>query len=100
MQIKTITYALLIAGTAAIVAVGTASPSFAAKKKAKVAAEAPTAFCFQTQNAVCATRGGQKMTYASACVAQKDGATVISNGACGAKKKMSMKKHGKKSKKM
>ena len=97
MQIKTIAYALLIAATA--VAVGTASPSFAAKKKAKVAAEEPTAFCFQTQAAVCATRGGQKMTYASACFAQKDGATVISNGACGAKK-MSMKKGGKKSKKM
>ena len=99
MQIKTIAYALLIAGSAAIVAVGTASPSFAAKKKTKVAAEESTPFCLQAQKAVCATRGGLKMTYASACFAQKDGATVVSEGACGAKK-MSMKKSGKKSKKM
>jgi hypothetical protein len=99
MQIKTIAYALLIAGTAAIVAVGTASPSFAAKKKAKAAEETVSPWCYQVQKAVCATRGGMKMTYASACFAQKDGATVVSDGACGAKK-MSMKKHGKKSKKM
>ena len=100
MQLKTIAYALLIAGTATVVAVGTASPSFAAKKKAKVAAEEPTPLCFQAQKAVCAARGGQKFTYASACFAMKDGATIVGDGACGAKKKMSMKKHGKKSKKM
>jgi hypothetical protein len=97
MQLKTIAYALLIAGTAAVLAVGTASPGFAAKKKAKTAAEAPSPFCFQVQKPVCATRGGMKMTYASACFAQKDGAKVISEGACGAKK-MSMKKGGKKKK--
>jgi hypothetical protein len=96
MQIKTIAYTLLIAGAAVAVA---ANPSFAAKKKAKVAAEESTPFCLQAQKAVCATRGGLKMTYASACFAQKDGATVVSEGACGAKK-MSMKKSGKKSKKM
>jgi hypothetical protein len=91
MQAKTIAYALLIA----VAAVGTASPSFAAKKKAQTAAAEPTAFCFQAQNAVCATRGGQKYTYASTCFAQKDGATVVSQGACGAKR-MSKKKSGKK----
>jgi hypothetical protein len=96
MQLKTFAYAVAIATTAAVVAVGTASPSFAAKKKAKaMAAEEPTAFCFQAQMPVCATRGGMKMTYASACFAQKDGAKVVSEGACGAKK-MSMKKAKKK----
>jgi hypothetical protein len=86
MQLKSIATALLIAGAAAALAIGGAGPSFAAKKKAKAAAAEPTAFCFQAQKAVCATRGGMKMTYASACFAQKDGATVVSEGACGAKK--------------
>jgi hypothetical protein len=95
MQLKHIAYTLLIAGAAAMAAT---SPSFAAKKKAKAAAAEPTPFCFQVQSPVCATRGGQKYTYASACFAQKDGAAVVSQGACGAKKKMSMKKGGKKKK--
>ena len=94
MQLKKIAYTLMIAGTAAMVM---ASPSFAAKKKAKAAEAQPMAWCFQQQTPVCATRGGMKMTYASACFAQKDGATVVSEGACGAKK-MSMKKGGKKKK--
>jgi len=95
MQFKTVAYALLIVG---IAAVGTTSPSFAAKKKVKAAAEEPSPFCFQVQNPVCATRGGMKMTYANSCFAEKDGAKVVSEGACGAKK-MSMKKAGKKKKK-
>jgi hypothetical protein len=37
------------------------------------------------------------MTYASTCFAEKDGAKVVSQGACGAKK-VSMKKGGKKKK--
>ena len=56
--------------------------------------------CLQPQKAVCGVRGGQKFTYASACFAMKDGASIVGDGACGAKKKMSMKKSRKKSKKM
>lgn len=86
MQLKTITTALLVAGAAAFLAIGTATPSFAAKKKAAAAAEPSNVFCFQQQKPVCATRGGMKMTYASACFAQRDGATVVADRACGAKK--------------
>jgi len=94
MQLKKIAFTLLIGAAAAIAAT---SPSFAAKKKAKAEAPQPMAWCFQQQTPVCATRGGLKMTYASTCFAEKDGAKVVSQGACGAKK-MSMKKGGKKKK--
>jgi hypothetical protein len=94
MQLKKIAFTLLIGAAAAMAAT---SPSFAAKKKAKAEAPQPMAWCFQQQTPVCATRGGLKMTYASACFAEKDGAKVVSQGACGAKK-MSMKKGGKKKK--
>jgi hypothetical protein len=96
MQLKKIAFTLLIGAAAAMAAT---SPSFAAKKK-KPKAEAPQPMisCFQQQTPVCATRGGMKMTYASACFAEKDGAKVVSQGACKAAKKMSMKKSGKKKK--
>jgi hypothetical protein len=94
MQLKKIAFTLLIGAAAAMAAT---SPSFAAKKKAKAEAPQPMAWCFQQQTPVCATRGGLKMTYASACFAEKDGAKVVSQGACGAKK-VSMKKGGKKKK--
>ena len=88
MQLKKIAFTLLIGAAAAMAAT---SPSFAAKKKAM-------AWCFQQQTPVCATRGGLKMTYASACFAEKDGAKVVSQGACKPAKKMSMKKSSKKKK--
>lgn len=94
MQLKKIAFTLLIGAAAAMAAT---SPSFAAKKKAKAEAPQPMAWCFQQQTPVCATRGGLKMTYASTCFAEKDGAKVVSQGACGAKK-VSMKKAGKKKK--
>ena len=89
MQLKHIAYTLLIAGTAAVVA---ASPSFAAKKKAKSYAEDATAVCLQPQKAVCGAKGGQKYTYASACFALKDGAKIVGDGACKVAKKKSHKK--------
>ena len=96
MQLKKIAFTLLIGAAAAMAAT---SPSFAAKKKAKAEAPQPMISCFQQQSQVCATRGGMKMTYASACFAEKDGAKVVSQGACKPAKKMSMKKGGKKKKK-
>ena len=105
MQLRTIAYTLLIAGTAAAVAT---SPSFAAKKKAKSYADDATPLCLQPQKAVCGMKGTQKFTYANACFAMKDGAKIVSDSACpGAKKMkkktMSMKKpmkKGDKAKKM
>jgi len=97
MQLKKIAFTLLIGAAAAMTAT---SPSFAAKKKAKAAEPNQAAqFCFQNQPQVCATRGGMKMTYANACFATRDGATVVSNGAC-KPAKMAMKKGGKKKMKM
>ena len=95
MQLKKIAFTLLIGAAAAMTV---SSPSFAAKKKAKAEAAQPTPWCFQQQAPVCATRGGMKMTYASGCFAEKDGAKVVSMGACKPAKKMSMKKAGKKKK--
>jgi hypothetical protein len=93
MQLKKIAFTLLIGAAAAMTV---SSPSFAAKKKAKAEAPQPMINCFQQATQVCATRGGMKMTYASACFAEKDGAKVVSQGACKPAKKMSMKKAGKK----
>ncbi|MGN6572293.1 MAG: hypothetical protein ACTHLO_12850 [Pseudolabrys sp.] len=96
MQLKKIAFTLLIGAAAAMAAT---SPSLAAKKKAKAEAAQPSPFCFQVQTPVCGTRGGMKMTYANACFAERDGAKVVSQGACKAAKKMSKKMSMKKKKK-
>ena len=97
MQFKTIAYALLIAGTAAIVAVGTASPSFAAKKKAKAPrrglADVPPA-----AKGGLRTRDGHAEDLCERLLCAQGWRDRRRECACGAKK-MSMKKHGKKSKK-
>ena len=53
--------------------------------------------CWEIQKPVCGARGGMKFTYANACYAEKDGASVVSHGACPAKK--AMKHHNKDGKK-
>jgi hypothetical protein len=45
---------------------------------------------------VCATRGGMNFTYASACIAVKHGAKVVSDKVCPAKAAKKGKKGGKK----
>lgn len=54
-------------------------------------------FCVQPSAPVCGAKGGMKFTYDNSCYAMKDGAKVVSKGACKSgkmmsKKKMSMKK--------
>jgi hypothetical protein len=100
MKLKTFGYgALIIAATVAL-AIGSASPSDAKSKK-KMAAPPPPpqwGFCFETYKPVCAVKGGEKQNYVNACFAAKDGAKVVSEGACPKakpavhKKKKAMKK--------
>ena len=71
---------MIVSATAFVL--GTASSSEAAKKKAAAAAAAPPGPCFTAEKPVCATRGGIKITYASACIAVKDGGKVVSDKAC------------------
>ena len=91
MKLKNLGYvALMTVATTAFV-LGTASSSEAAKKKA--AAAPPPVACFGPEKRVCAVKGGLKFTYASACIAAKDGAKVVSQKACPVK---AAKKGGKK----
>jgi hypothetical protein len=91
IDLKTCGYAAIAIAFSAAIVLGSADMSQAAKKKKEVA-KAPEhhAMCLGG-TPVCATKGGMKMTYASACYAANDGATVVSDKAC-AEKKMKMKK--------
>jgi hypothetical protein len=87
---------------AIVLAVGFASPSFAAKKKAAPKPAEPNGLmCIQPSHPVCGVRGGERFTYANPCFAEKDGAKVVSQGACkpakaGKKAKKGAMKGGKK----
>ena len=99
MKLRTIGYAAVIAVTAAAFVIGSAVPSDAKAKKKKAEAAPPPPACFiATGGAVCATKGGMKFTYKNSCYAAKDGAKVVSDKACPAKKavKAGKKKGGKK----
>ncbi len=95
MKLKNIGYAAFIAVAAAAFVIGSGGPSQAKKKMA--AAPPEPGPCFELYQPVCGERGGMTFTYANACYAAKDGASVVSHGACPAMKAMKHhKKHGKK----
>jgi hypothetical protein len=96
MKLKNIGYAALIAVAAAAFVIGSGGPSEAKAKRA--AAPIYPGPCLTAEKPVCAAKGGMKFTYASACIAVKDGAKVVSGKACPAKKAMKHKKHKKKAK--
>ena len=75
---------------------GTTGSSEAAKKQAAAAPPPPPGPCFVAEKPVCATRGGMNFTYASACIAVKDGAKGVSDKVCPAKAAKKGKKGGKK----
>jgi hypothetical protein len=102
-MLKTFGYGALVTLTAVAFVAGSATSSEAAKKKAKAAAGPPPAWCsFMESQPVCAAKGKQKFTYATACFAAKDQAKVVSQKACpvkaakGKKAKRAMKKKAKK----
>lgn len=101
MKLRTIGYGFIIAVTAVAFAIGSATTGEAKGRKKAAAAppSPPPVWCpFGQEQPVCATKGKQKITYATACFAAKDGAKVISNKACPTKaaKVGKAKKGGKK----
>ena len=87
MKLKNLGYAALIAVTAAAFVLGSAATGEAKAKKKKEAAPPPMTACFMVPGGpVCGTKGGMKFTYKNSCYAAKDGAKVVSDKACPAKK--------------
>jgi len=89
MTIRNLAYTALVGAAAVAFVIGSAVPSEAAKKKKAAAAPPPppTPTCLMAaESPVCATKGGMKFTYASACYAAKDQATGAKPGACKAAK--------------
>lgn len=100
MKLKTIAYATFIAAAAGAFAIGASSPSEAKAKKMAAPPPQPGP-CFELYAPVCGAKGGMKFTYANACFAAKDGASVVSKGACPtAKAHKKHKKAAKPAKKM
>ena len=98
MKLKNLGYAALVTIAATAFVLGTVGSSEAKKKAAAAPPPPPPGPCFTAEKPVCATRGGMKFTYASACIAVKDGAKVVSDKACPVKAAKKAKKGGKKAK--
>ena len=92
MKLKTIAYATFIAVAAGAFVIGSGGTSEAKGKKMAAPPPAPGP-CFEIAAPVCGAKGGMKFTYANSCYAAKDGASVVSKGACHAPK--AHKKHKK-----
>lgn len=88
--------AVLVAAAAVVFALGTATTGEAKGKKVAAPPAQPTP-CFHVVEPVCGKLRGHEFTYVNACSAYKDGATIVSKGACKAKK--AMKHKAKKAKK-
>jgi hypothetical protein len=102
MKLKNIAYAAFIAVAAAAFVIGSGGSSEAKGKKMAPPPPHPGP-CFDIAGPVCGVKGGMKFNYANACYAQKDGAKVVSQGACPkakAHKKAAKKKAAKPAKKM
>jgi hypothetical protein len=96
MKMKTVAYTALIAAATVAFAIGSATTGEAkGKKKAAAPMLYPMPCMYTPPGPVCGSLKGQKFTYANACSASKDGATVVSQKACSVK----AAKKGKKSKK-
>ncbi len=95
MKLKTIAYATFIAVAAGAFVIGSGGTSEAKGKKMAPPPAHPGP-CFDIAAPVCGVKGGMKFNYANACYAEKDGAKVVSQGAC--PKPKAHKKHKKMSK--
>ncbi len=93
MKLKTIAYAALIVAGAFALGLGSATTGQAkGKKKAAAPPPQPMVCLYEAPGAVCGSLRGHKFTYANTCSAYKDGATIVSKGACSAKKAHKAKK--------
>jgi hypothetical protein len=96
MKLRYLAYAAFIAGAAGAFALGSSGPSEAKAKKMMAPPPHPGP-CLEAYAPVCGVKGGMKFTYGNSCYAGKDGASIVANKACPAKKaKKQGKKHGKK----
>jgi hypothetical protein len=97
-MLKRLGYAAVIAFAAAAFVLGSAATGEAkAKKKMAAPPPPPPVVCLFNYQPVCGVKGKTKATWANACFAAKNGAKVVSQGACKvhkakAKKKPAMKK--------
>jgi hypothetical protein len=80
-------YAGIVAVISAAFMLSTAATGFAKEKKKPEEPHATPVTCwFEPSSPVCADKGGERLTYTSACRAEKDGAKVLSSKACPEKK--------------
>lgn len=93
MKLKTFVYAAFISAATAAFTIGSSGPS-EAKGKKMVPPPHPGP-CFEVYAPVCGVKSGMKFTYANSCYAGKDGASIVSQGACPAKQAKAHKKHKK-----
>jgi hypothetical protein len=97
-MLKKLGYAALIALAAAAFVIGSAATGEAKAKKKAAASPPPPVVCLFDYKPVCGAKGKTKATWANACFAAKNGAKVVSQGACkvhkakAKKKKAAMKK--------
>jgi hypothetical protein len=91
MFLKNIGCAALLGTAAFAFALGAASTSDAKGKNETMTSQLDPIICIQSSAPVCGARNGQRFTYNNACFAQKDGAKVVSQGACKAAKKVAKK---------
>jgi hypothetical protein len=94
MKLKNIGYAAFIAAATLAFAIGSAGPSQAKGKKKMAAPPPQPVICFNMGTPVCATKAGNKYTFANACWAAREGAKVVANKACPAPKAMKAHKKG------
>ncbi len=95
MKFRTIGYALIVGAAAVALSIGSATTSEAKHHKKKASAPPPPQpqIClYQAVAPVCGSLKGHKFTYANSCAAWKDGASIVSSGACPAKKAVKHKK--------
>jgi hypothetical protein len=99
MKLKNFAYAALVAAAAVAFVLGSATTGEAKHRKKAAAPPPQPQICILEYAPVCGSLKGHKFTYANACSAYKDGATIVSKKACYAKKAHAKKKKHKKAKK-
>ncbi len=89
MKLKTIAYAALIAVAAVALCarLGHDRRKPKARRKWRLRRRQPMMCLHEAPEPVCGSLKGHKFTYANACSAYKDGATIVSKKACAAKKR-------------
>jgi hypothetical protein len=81
-MLKKFGYAALLAAAAFAFALGSSSSGEAKGKKMAAPPPAQPQPCMNAVEPVCGSLRGEKFTYANTCSAYKDGASVVSKGAC------------------